>query len=110
MRELTPKFVIGVNYSHNSGMSSRRGRNSGSILYLNEFGQQSLPDYTKYGIDFLFAPETTFCTSVYSIDKHGIRIRRYPEAFSYSRAAIRRNASASSTIGWRYNPPDAKNS
>ena len=54
MRELTPKFVIGVNYSHNSGMSSRRGRNSGSILYLNEFGQQSLPDYTKYGIDFLF--------------------------------------------------------
>lgn len=54
MRELTPKFVIGVNYSHNSGMSSRRGRNSGSILYLNEFGQQSLPDFTKYGIDFLF--------------------------------------------------------
>jgi hypothetical protein len=54
MRELTPKFVIGVNYSHNSGISSRRGRNSGSILYLDEFGQQSLPDYTKYGIDFLF--------------------------------------------------------
>ena len=54
MRELTPKFVIGVNYSHNSGMSSRRGRNSGSILYLDEFGQQSLPDYTKYGVDFLF--------------------------------------------------------
>ena len=54
MRELTPKFVIGVNFSHNSGMSSRRGRNSGSILYLNELGQQSLPDYTKYGIDFLF--------------------------------------------------------
>ena len=54
MRELTPKFVIGVNYSHNSGMSSRRGRNSGSILYLDESGQQSLPDYTKYGIDFLF--------------------------------------------------------
>jgi|TARA_B110000467_G_C18326350_1_gene489316 hypothetical protein len=54
MRELTPKFVIGVNYSHNSGMTSRRGRDSGSILYLDEFGQQSLPDYTKYGIDFLF--------------------------------------------------------
>ena len=54
MRELTPKFVIGVNYSHNSGISSRRGRDSGSILYLDEFGQQSLPDYTKYGVDFLF--------------------------------------------------------
>ena len=54
MRELTPKFVIGANFSHNSGMSSRRGRDSGAILYLNELGQQSLPDYTKYGIDFLF--------------------------------------------------------
>ena len=54
MRELIPKFVIGVNFSHNSGMSSRRGRDSGAILYLNELGQQSLPDYTKYGIDFLF--------------------------------------------------------
>ena len=54
MREQVPKLVVGVHYSHNSGMSSRRGRNSGSILYLNELGQQSLPDYTKYGIDFLF--------------------------------------------------------
>ena len=57
MRELTPKFVIGANFSHNSGMSSRRGRDSGAILYLNELGQQSLPDYTKYGIDFLFKYE-----------------------------------------------------
>ena len=54
MRELTPKLVIGVNYSHNSGMSSRRGRTSGEILYLNNLNQITLPDYTKFGVDFLF--------------------------------------------------------
>jgi hypothetical protein len=54
MRELTPKLVIGANYSVNNGMSSRRGRNSGAILYLNDSLQESLPDYTKFGIDFLF--------------------------------------------------------
>ncbi|MFL2620330.1 MAG: hypothetical protein ACJ0O0_04010 [Flavobacteriaceae bacterium] len=35
MREQTPKFVIGAHFSHNSGMSSRRGRASGEIIYLN---------------------------------------------------------------------------
>lgn len=54
MRELTPKFVIGANFSHNNGMSSRRGRGSGDIIYLNNADEESLPDYTKYGIDFLF--------------------------------------------------------
>jgi hypothetical protein len=54
MRELTPKFVIGAIFSHNNGMSSRRGRESGSILYLDANNDYSLPDFTKYGIDFLF--------------------------------------------------------
>ncbi len=54
MRELTPKLVIGANYSVNNGMSSRRGRGSGDILYLNDSLQESLPNYTKFGIDFLF--------------------------------------------------------
>jgi hypothetical protein len=54
VREQTPKLVIGVNYSYNNGMSSRRGRNSGAILYLNDADGESLPDYAKYGIDFLF--------------------------------------------------------
>uniref|UniRef100_UPI00404B125B porin n=2 Tax=Flavobacterium sp. TaxID=239 RepID=UPI00404B125B len=54
VREQTPKFVIGVNYSINNGMSSRRGRESGTILYLNDNNEESLPDYTKYGVDFLF--------------------------------------------------------
>lgn len=54
MRELTPKLVVGANFSHNNGMSSRRGRASGAILYLNDNDEEALPDYTKFGIDFLF--------------------------------------------------------
>lgn len=54
VRELAPKLVIGVNYSINNGMSSRRGRESGAILYLNDDNEESLPDYTKFGVDFLF--------------------------------------------------------
>lgn len=54
VRERTPKFVIGANFSHNSGISDRRGRESGSILYLNANNEESLPDFTKYGVDFLF--------------------------------------------------------
>lgn len=53
-RELTPKLVIGTTYSNNNGMSSRRGRASGDILYLNDNSDFSLPSYEKYGIDFMF--------------------------------------------------------
>ena len=53
MREQTPKFVIGAHFSHNSGMSSRRGRRSGDIIYLNANDEESLPDYVKYGLDFM---------------------------------------------------------
>ena len=53
MRELIPKIVVGVNYSKNNGMSSRRGRESGAILYLNDANEESLPDYTKYGADIM---------------------------------------------------------
>ncbi|MBI1266891.1 MAG: porin [Cryomorphaceae bacterium] len=54
MRELSPKLVIGVNASFNKGMSSRRGRESGAILYLNDSLQESLPDFSKIGVDFMF--------------------------------------------------------
>ena len=54
VRENAPKLVIGANYSHNQGISSRRGRASGAILYLNSQREESLPNYTKYGVDFLF--------------------------------------------------------
>lgn len=54
VRELTPKFVIGATYSYNNGISSRNGRDSGTILYLNAQNQETLPDYIKFGVDFLF--------------------------------------------------------
>ena len=54
VRELTPKFAIGVNYSYNEGISDRRGSQSGQILYLDVNNKELLPDYVKYGIDFLF--------------------------------------------------------
>jgi len=54
MRETAPKLVIGTHFSHNSGMSSRRGRGSGDIIYLNDLGEESLPDYMKFGVDLLF--------------------------------------------------------
>jgi len=54
VRELTPKFVIGANYSYNVGISDRRGSESGTILYLDSQNKELLPDYVKYGVDFLF--------------------------------------------------------
>ncbi len=53
-RELTPKLVFGATYSYNSGISDRRGRQSGTILYLDSLGNETLPDYQKFGVDFLF--------------------------------------------------------
>ena len=54
VRELTPKFVIGANYSYNMGISDRRGSQSGTELYLDANNNELLPDFAKYGIDFLF--------------------------------------------------------
>ena len=54
VRELAPKFVIGATYSYNVGISDRRGRQSESILYLDKNNSELLPDYVKYGVDFLF--------------------------------------------------------
>jgi hypothetical protein len=54
VRENSPKLVFGGHFSHNQGISSRRGRGSGEIIFLNLDLEESLPDYQKYGIDFLF--------------------------------------------------------
>ena len=53
MRENSLKLVFGVNYSYNHGISSRRGRESGQIIYLDALGNESLPDYIKMGFDFM---------------------------------------------------------
>lgn len=54
MRELSPKLVFGVAYSYNDGMSSRRGRESGTVMYFDSNYVESLPDYTKLCVDFMF--------------------------------------------------------
>ena len=54
VREGSPKLVIGCNYSYNVGVSSREGGSSGAILYLDSLGRESLPNFTKYGLDFVF--------------------------------------------------------
>jgi hypothetical protein len=53
-RELTPKLVFGLTFSRNQGISDRRGRQSGTILYLDSLGNETLPNYQKIGADFLF--------------------------------------------------------
>lgn len=53
VRERTPKLVIGATYSYNKGVSSRSGRESGAILYLDNANNELLPDYSKFGVDFL---------------------------------------------------------
>jgi len=54
IRERTPKLVVGATYSYNRGISDRRGRESGTILYLDATGRELLPDYARLGVDFLF--------------------------------------------------------
>ncbi len=54
VRERSPKLVLGLVYSVNYGMSSRRGRESGTILYLDANSNESLPNYYKFGVDLLF--------------------------------------------------------
>lgn len=62
VRELTPKLVFGITANYNDGITSRRGRNSGRIYYLNDInnngvlddGEERLPDYSKIGFDFMF--------------------------------------------------------
>jgi len=52
--EITPKLVVGGYYCYNYGISDRRGRQSGTILYQDSLGKTVLPDYHKFGFDFLF--------------------------------------------------------
>jgi hypothetical protein len=54
VREQSPKLVIGCNLSYAMGVSSREGASSAAILYLDSLNRESLPNFTKYGLDFVF--------------------------------------------------------
>jgi hypothetical protein len=76
VRELIPKLVIGGHYSVFNGITSRRGRSesySRQFIYINDLnnngtldkGEERLPDYTKYGIDFMFKYKGFFMLGEY---------------------------------------------
>jgi phosphate-selective porin OprO and OprP len=53
-REPKPKLVIGAVYSYNVGQTSAKGTNGGRYLYGDENQELSLPDYQKFGFDYMF--------------------------------------------------------
>ena len=54
VREIKPKLVIGAVYSYNVGATSAKGTNGGRWLYGDINQDISLPDYSKYGVDYMF--------------------------------------------------------
>jgi len=54
VREATPRLVVGAAFSYNRGISSRRGRSSADILYLDADSNELLPDFSKLCVDFMF--------------------------------------------------------
>jgi len=53
-REPKPKLVIGAVYSYNDGATSPKGTNGGRYQYGNSNQEITLPDYQKYGVDYMF--------------------------------------------------------
>jgi len=53
-RERKPKLVIGAVYSYNDGATSAKGTNGGRYQYGDSNQDISLPDYQKYGVDYMF--------------------------------------------------------
>ncbi|MDP4730055.1 MAG: porin [Schleiferiaceae bacterium] len=51
VRERTPKLIVGAYANFNQGMSSRRGREQGAILYLDANLDPLLPNYAQVGVD-----------------------------------------------------------
>ena len=54
VRERKPKLVIGAVYSYNVGATSAKGTNGGRWLYGDINQDITLPDYSKYGVDYMF--------------------------------------------------------
>lgn len=52
--ELSPKLSVGAAYSYNVGVTDRRGREVGTLLYFDDKNNIVLPDYAKLVADFMF--------------------------------------------------------
>lgn len=53
-REEKPKLVVGMVYSYNDGATSAAGTNGGRWLYGDATQKILLPNYSKFGVDYLF--------------------------------------------------------
>ncbi|OOV28600.1 hypothetical protein BXU11_01220 [Flavobacterium sp. LM5] len=53
-REKKPKLVLGAVYSYNDGQTSAKGTNGGRYLYGDANQNIVLPDYQKFGVDYMF--------------------------------------------------------
>ncbi|MFZ4544492.1 MAG: hypothetical protein ACOYOA_10610 [Saprospiraceae bacterium] len=53
-REEKPKLVVGIVYNYNNGASSATGTNGGRYIYGDINQKIILPNYSKFGVDYLF--------------------------------------------------------
>jgi hypothetical protein len=90
VRERTPKVIIGTYANYNQGVSSRRGRAQGSILYLNSNLDPLLPNYAQIGFDAMLKYRG------FSILAEWIQAEAYvPEGITYR---VRADGSVASTF------------
>lgn len=90
VRERTPKIIVGAYANFNQGMSSRRGREQGAILYLDANLDPLLPNYAQVGVDALLKYRG------FSLLAEWIQAQAYvPEGIAYR---VRNDGSVASTF------------
>lgn len=68
-REKRPKLVIGAVYSFNDGQTSAKGTNGGRYLYGDANENIVLPDYQKFGVDYMFKYKGFYSMGSYFMTK-----------------------------------------
>ena len=90
VRERSPKLIVGAYANFNQGMSSRRGREQGAILYLDANLDPLLPNYAQVGLDGLLKYRG------FSLLAEWIQAQAYvPEGIAYR---VRNDGSVASTF------------
>ena len=90
VRERSPKLIVGAYANFNQGMSSRRGREQGAILYLDANLDPLLPNYAQVGVDGLLKYRG------FSLLAEWIQAQAYvPEEIAYR---VRNDGSVASTF------------
>ena len=90
VRERSPKLIVGAYANFNQGMSSRRGREQGAILYLDANLAPLLPNYAQVGVDGMLKYRG------FSLLAEWIQAQAYvPEGIAYR---VRNDGSVASTF------------